>query len=556
LATRPLDEKEKEDILQLIDDFSSQAFRVLAIAYRTFGSKPDSDEPDVLEAELTFSALVCSIDPEREEVGPCIQKARDAGVRTVMITGDYVATAKSIAENIGIIPKGSPATKAIDCDMLREMGDEEEKLVKRRVELEAKKDPKKAAKERAEADKAKGIEAATTDVELVELTAEERKDVDRELKEIEARLKELEAKLDKLTSEADVYARALPKDKITIVRSLQRQENVCAMTGDGVNDAPALRQANIGVAMGITGTDVAKAAADMVLLNDSFVSITAAIEQGRITYANIQKFVFFLLSCNIGEVFIVLIAVIIGLPSPLVPTQILWLNLTTDILPALALAFEKIEPGVMEEGPRPVTEPFIEKVMLTGIAIQVVFITATNLGTYIIGLYWESGHWDGNSYVPDDDKDPNYAYLKEKKELHFRRAKTMTMLVLVLCELWRAYSVRSMRKSIWSLGFFSNKYMQPAVLLGAIATILFAVVPGMRGAFNLAPLHGREWGWVMGVMWIPFFVDELTKAIYRATGYGYRTPVVRRGLRGDPADLSPQDIAADDFKRSDGQIPD
>jgi len=352
-----------------------------------------------------------------------------------------------------------------------------------------------------------------------------------------------------------VYARALPRDKITIVRSFQRQQHVCSMTGDGVNDAPALRQANIGVAMGITGTDVAKAAADMVLLNDSFVSITAAIEQGRITYANIQKFVFFLVSCNIGEVMIVLLAVVIGLPSPLVPTQILWLNLTTDILPALALAFEKLEPGVMEEGPRPVSEPFIEKVMLTGIAIQVVVITTVNLGTYIIGLYWETGLWDGNLHIPAKG-DSQYARLADQKELAFKRAKTMTMLVLVLCELWRAYSVRSLRKSLWSLGILSNKYMQPSVLSGAIATVIFAVTPGMRGAFNLAPLTGREWGWVMGVMWIPFVVDEFTKLIYRATGFGYRKPIVRRGPRGDPADLSPQDIAADDFKRSDGQVPD
>jgi len=236
--------------------------------------------PGELEKDLVFAGLIASIDPERVEVPPSIVQAHRAGIRVVMITGDYLLTARAIAMNINLIERSAGAEKSLDCEAIRKHGD----IVRECEALIAK--------------------GKTSD-------------------SIEQKKKEAEAALDKLTVICDVYARAKPEDKITIVKSLQRQGNICSMTGDGVNDAPALKQADIGVAMGITGTDVSKAAAAMVLTDDNFVSIVGAIKQGRIIYSNIQKFVFFLISCNIAEILIIFTCIVAGLASPMDPIQLL-----------------------------------------------------------------------------------------------------------------------------------------------------------------------------------------------------------------------------------------
>eukprot|EP00808_Paulinella_micropora_P013429 g73545.t1 len=283
LPVSPLNDSDREMVFQQIDSYSDQAYRVLAVAYKTYREAPAVDDEAELESNLTLIGLIASIDPERPEVKPAIQAARVAGIRTVMITGDYVKTAKAIAENVGILPRKASTEKAVDCAIIRDLGIREAQLLERERD-------------------SKGLGGDG-------------------LQGVWKELVEIQDQLDSITAYVDVYARARPEDKITIVRSLQRQGNICSMTGDGVNDAPALKQANIGVAMGITGTDVAKGAADMILLDDNFVAIIAAIRQGRIIYANIQKFCYFLLSTNVAEVLFIVIAVSLGLQSPLVPLQ-------------------------------------------------------------------------------------------------------------------------------------------------------------------------------------------------------------------------------------------
>lgn len=463
-----------ENIEKVMDHFSEQAFRVLAIAYRPT-TKAEDTSPEALEQNLIFSGMVASIDPERPEVGPSIRIAANAGIRTVMITGDYVKTAKAIAENIGLIPRGSPDSKAVDCEIVRQLGGEMDELKK-----------------------------------LIENSG----GMDRTRYELE--LNQVEERLDAITRYADVYARAKPADKITIVRSLQRQGNICSMTGDGVNDAPALKQANIGVAMGITGTDVAKSASDMVLVDDNFCSIVDAIEQGRTIYANIQKFVFYLLSTNVAEVMTILLPVIIGLPSPLEPIQILWMNLATDGAPAIALAMENTEPGTMEQGPRPQTEGIVEKLMLTGIVIQVTLLTLLAFIVYIVGLDWELGHWDATK--PEGMSESDY-------DKHVRIARTMVIVFISFAELLRAYSCRALRASIWTVGPFTNKVMQYAISISILATVFIANVPGVMGIFSLEYMSGKQWIFIIGMSLIPFTVDEFTKFIYRATGFGKRPTI-------------------------------
>jgi len=257
------------------------------------------------------------------------------------------------------------------------------------------------------------------------------------------------------------------------------------------------------------------------------------VEQGRITYANIQKFVFYLLSTNIAEVFVILIAVVIGLESPLVPTQILWLNLATDICPALALAVEAGDPSIMNEGPRPIKEPFIEKVMTTGIIFQAFTLTWVCLMTYIVGLKWETGYWNAHASVwpglplvnsTDPITNPLDYDFVSSNELAFRvrKAQTMTILTIVFAELMRAYTSRSLRRSIFEIGIFSNRWMQYSVFASIGITMFLTNTPGPQDLFGLEYITGREWGFVFGVSFIPAVLDELTKWIYRRTGFGER----------------------------------
>jgi Ca2+-transporting ATPase len=281
-----------------------------------------------------------------------------------------------------------------------------------------------------------------------------------------------------------VFARVSPQHKVRIVDALKSQGHIVGMTGDGVNDAPALKRADIGIAMGITGTDVTREIADMVLTDDNFASIISAVEQGRIIFSNIRKFVYFLLSCNLGEIGTIFLGTLLGWPVPLTAIQLLWMNLLTDGAPALALGMEKGEPGIMDRPPRPPREPIINRSMILGLALQTVAITAVSLLAFWIGL---------NVFASEPV------------------AHTMAFVMLSGCQLARAYTNRSERASLFSLGVFSNRWMQYAVLVSSVLLLAAVYVPGLHTVFNAVPLTLAQWAYLGPLLLIPAIVDELAK---------------------------------------------
>jgi Ca2+-transporting ATPase len=409
----PLTEQARREILAANDAMSRQALRVLAVAYRTEPDIPDRPLPEDVERDLTFVGLIGMIDPARPEVLPALEKARRAGIRTVMITGDYPETARAIASDIGLLREGHQVLSGSE---LAKMDDDQLKAEVMRT---------------------------------------------------------------------DVFARVSPEHKVRIVDALKRNGHVVAMTGDGVNDAPALKRADIGVAMGITGTDVAKETADMVLTDDNYVSIVSAVEQGRVIYSNIRKFVFFLLSCNLAEIAVIFIAILLGLPSPLTAIQLLWLNLITDGAPALALGVEKGDPDTMDQPPRPPQEPIINGVMRIHVAVQTVAKAACTLAAFFIGLHLHP-------------EQPEFA-------------ETMAFATLALSELARAFTSRSERFPLLRIGLFSNKTMVYAVASSLILTLAVIYVPFLRPMFDTVPLTLAQWEIVLPLLLIPAIVHELTK---------------------------------------------
>jgi Ca2+-transporting ATPase len=411
----PLDEEKRLRILTANDRMTQDALRVLGTAYKVTPILPDVEDVKSLERDLVFTGLIGMIDPPRAEVPPALEKGKQAGIRTVMITGDYPNTARAIAESIGLLRTGHTV-----------------------------------------------------------LTGTELNEMD-------------EADLKRQVLSTDVFARVSPEHKLRIVEALRANGEVVAMTGDGVNDAPSIKRADIGVAMGITGTDVAKESADMVLTDDNYASIVSAVEQGRVIYSNIRKFVYYLLSCNLAEIAIIFLGTLFTRGSPLTAIQLLWLNLVTDGAPALALGTEKGDPDIMRRPPRPPSEPIINRFMQLGIAVQTIAITAVTLGAYLVGL----------QVHPEQ---PEFA-------------ETMAFVTLSFSELLRAYTARSERYPVLKIGLFNNRNMNLGVFSSLV--LLFAVVyiPFLQPIFNTTSLGWEQWRLVLPLLFIPSVAAEVTKSL-------------------------------------------
>ena len=287
-----------------------------------------------------------------------------------------------------------------------------------------------------------------------------------------------------------VYARASPEQKLRIVNALQDRDHVVAMTGDGVNDAPALKNADIGVSMGINGTDVARDASDMVLADDNFATIVSAVEEGRNIYENVRKTVKFLFSSNIGEVLTLLLGILLNLPLPLLAVQILWVNLITDSLPALALGMEPPDKGLMKRKPRRSSEGIIDRLMATDLALIGIVI---GLGT--LGLFW---------------------YLLPSGEVY---ARTMAFVALVVFQMWNVISCKSLERSALSRATFNNPYIGAAILVSFALLAVIMYVPFLQGLFSIVPLTAQDWAlvlvWTLPVLLVVELRKIMTKLAHR-----------------------------------------
>jgi Ca2+-transporting ATPase len=421
----PITEDHKKRYHAAAEKMSDNALRTLGVAYKPVNSVIESSE---MEKDLILLGLVGMIDPPRPEVKESIQKAKVAGITTIMITGDHKNTAFAIARELGM---------------------------------------------------AENIEQAITGEELDDFSDEE---------------------LAKKIVDYRVFARVSPEHKVKIVHALKSHGNIVSMTGDGVNDAPSLNAADIGVAMGITGTDVAKAASDMILMDDNYATIVSAIEQGRNIYGNIKKAVIFLLTCNLGEVVALVVTILIGLEAPLIATQLLWINLITDSFPAIALGMDPGNPDVMKEKPRNAKESFFAG----GAGIHLI------LGGVLIGALTIAAFWFGyyeHGYSPFDKTAP---------ESTVEYARTMAFMVLVMCQLFFSLAVRNHSKSIFQIGIFSNKYLVGAIVLGVLLQLIVIGIPVMQRAFHLQMLDLGGWLIAISLGLVPLFINEIVKIFIRA----------------------------------------
>ncbi|MDF2874198.1 MAG: yloB, partial [Sporomusa sp.] len=384
-----------------IEQMASEALRVLAVAYRRLTPSQAQNPDETIEADLVFAGLIGMIDPPREEAKSSIALCREAGIKTIMITGDHKNTAVAIAQELQIYREGQH--KALTGNELDAMS---------------------------------------------------------------------EGELDAIVNKVTVYARVSPAHKLRIVRALKRQGHIVAMTGDGVNDAPAIKEADIGIAMGISGTDVTKEASAMVLADDNFATIVAAVEEGRGIYDNIRKFIRYLLSCNIGEVLTMFLAALLGLPMPLLPVQILWVNLVTDGLPAMALGVDPNNSNIMKRPPRHPGESVFSRGLSRKIMGRGIQIGLSTLFVFSVVYYLQND---------------------------LALARTAAFATLVYCQMFHVFDCRSETATIFEVKFTSNKYLLAAVTFSTVMQLSVMYIPFLSAIFSTVPLSLGNWALVLTV---------------------------------------------------------
>lgn len=414
---REMTDGDRREVLTIAQDLATEGLRVLGFAY-----KPVAQADDSSDKALIFSGLVGMIDPPRPEAKQAIKVCEEAGIKTVMITGDHKLTAVAIAKELGLLKEGG-VLSGVEMDNLPEEQFEE------------------------------------------------------------------------LAEQIEVYARVSPAHKLRVVTALTRKGYVVAVTGDGVNDAPALKKADIGIAMGVSGTDVSKEAAGMVLTDDNFASIVAAVEEGRGIFDNIKKYLMYLLSSNIGEILLmaaaILLGPLIGLPYgaiPLIAVQILWVNLATDGLPAIALSIDPPAPDIMKRKPRPRGQGIFTGPVVMLMAVGGLWSCVVNLGVF--------------KWALDAGRD-------------MTEAQGLTFLTLCIIQFFKAYNFRSDKQSVFKVGFFRNKWLNLAVLSQIALLFPIIYVSFLQEAFHTFPLSAVDWAVVVLLSATVFPVLELTKAAIR-----------------------------------------
>jgi magnesium-transporting ATPase (P-type) len=434
---RLMTEADRSTVMGVNDQYARAGLRVLAMATRELPARPAEYTPETIEQDLTFIGLMAMQDPPRPEVEAAVTRAHTAGIRVVMITGDYGLTAESIARKIGIVHRDHPRI----------------------------------------------ITGADLD-------------------------KTEDATLRQVLSSGDevIFARVAPEHKLRVVEAFRALGETVAVTGDGVNDAPALKRADIGVAMGRAGTDVAKEASAMILTDDNFASIVAAVEEGRAVYDNIRKFVTYIFAHLAGEAVPYVFFALFNVPLPLTALQILAIDLGTETLPALALGTEKPEPDVMQRPPRPRDERLLNiPTLLRGYFWLGALIAVAVMFGYFWQLYRHGWHWG----ITGDN--PLFAI----GSLYQREAATMVFLGIVIMQIANVFACRTERASVFHVGFFSNRMVFAGIAFELVFAALLIYVPFFQKIFGTAPVGWEAWLVLFAFTPFVFVVEEGRKAIVR-----------------------------------------